>query len=143
MNVRHISITASADIDGSETGVVGGVISTVIKDANRRPNGKFKIKTMLISNVEGSNVSVSVGLRFPFNQKKDDRSQATIGTKLDTEKLSTDTAFYLVKGISIPKFVALNLTEGFPDGIPYSSNYELFVTLGTVGHKINIILEHE
>jgi hypothetical protein len=172
MKVEHININAYVDVNGIETGVVGAVVPiTLIPSAGH--NKIRTLKTVLVSATSNTAPTVSLGLHFgqvydpPIfvdeyttpprpeedysngsNEEEEDKPRSNTeagkrGLREDADSLKTDSRFYLIKDTEIPIGAAVDITAGFPNGIPFLSSYSLFIVLGGSGQSVSLILAYE
>ena len=82
------------------------------------------------------------------NKPEDDDSAPNtesrkLGLRSNAEAVRTDTLYYIFKSLTIPKTTAFDVTAGFPNGIPYSTKYDLILKLGGSGQAVSLILHYE
>ena len=143
MKVRHLNINGFADVDGTITGIVGGIVPVIIESGNRLNNIKI-IKSLLISAVSTEVPVISLGFRFTaVYDSVVIQNAETQSLNASSDAARTDSKFYILKDMSLPIGSALDVVAGFPNGIPYSSNYDLFLTVAAENQSISVIIAYE
>lgn len=171
MKVEHINVNAFVDTDGTETGEVGKVVPiTLIPSASHSRIRKLKtlivcandidavinvgfqprqafVEPVYTSEEEGGGVVDYNDVNVDDEDKEDDvnpnTEAAKRGLREDADTLRHDSRFYLLKNSTIPAGIALNIIEGFSDGIPFLANHSLFIQLGADGQSVSLILAYE
>ena len=166
MKVEHINITAFEDETGFETGTIGAIVPRTLLSAASY-NKINVIKTLLISTTSATDATVSLGFQYglltPYSatsyedepsytdeeEEEDPRPEDSntdyrkLGVRSDADIVRTDSRFYILKETAVPVGSALDVIDGFPNGIPYSSAYSLFITLGAATQSVSIIIAYE
>lgn len=171
MKVEHINVKAFVDTDGTETGEVGKIVPITLIPSARHTRVR-KLKTLIVSandidaavtigfqpiqysaetvytsNEEGGGVVDYNDVNVDDEDKEDDvnpnTEAAKRGLREDADTIRHDSRFYLLKNSSVPFGTALNLIEGFSDGIPFLANHSLFIQLGADGQSVSLILAYE
>jgi len=143
MKVSHLNINGFADVDGTITGVVGEIVPVIIESGNRLNNIKI-IKSLLISAVSTEVPVISLGFRFTaVYDSVVIQNAETRSLNASSDAARTDSKFYILKDMSLPIGSALDVVAGFPNGIPYSSNYDLFLTVAAENQSISVIIAYE
>ena len=135
--IHTLIISPSSDVDA--------VVDLYFRFKTTEPPGFFQEAP-----IEGYIDSYNEGLNSSEDDKEDDEIDSPPNTEArkrglrsSAEAIRTQSLYYVFKSLVIPKTTALDVTADFPNGIPYSTKYDLILKLGGDGQSISLILHYE